>query len=187
MEQQSYQSFAVHVHSDSMKLKVEIQWHSLQNKIDFKPKVVDTLSFINGNDYPDNRVSEFSWSVEEKQSTSWSQQWDIVKSFECEVKSPDPSCTLMITYDPMCNPSTTSMPLSLKKSKPVTIAPRKTVIAYLELLVSEHVDLGFTATINCANVNKGFVEHKREGCWSGTLYKLSSSDITFKQTELGIL
>ena len=184
MEQQS----KYYMYSDPTELKIDIQWHDLQSKIEFKPKVVETSSRINSENYPIDRVFDLSWSSEEKQSTFWSQQWDIVKSFECAVRSPDPSCTLTITYDHMCNPSTTSVPLSLKKSIQKNIAPRKTAIAYLELLVSEHVDLCFTATIKCYDVKEGSVECKRDldGCWSGTLYKLSSSNITLKQTELGI-
>ena len=172
-----------------MELEIDIHWHDLNNKIDFKPKVVETSSFINGGDYLADKVFDLSWSTEEKQSTSWSQQWDIVKHFEHEVISPDPNCTLTITYDHICNPSIASVPLSLNKSEQNTIAPRKTAIACLELLVSEHLDLHFTATIKCHDGNKGSVEHKRDldGCWSGTLYKLSSGEITLKQTELGIL
>ena len=189
MEQQNQHRKEHHMYSDSMELTIDIQWHDLQSKIDFKPKVVESSSFINGDDNPAEKVFNLSWSTKEKQTTSWSQQWDIVKNFERTVKSPDPSCTLTISYDYISNPSTASVPLSLNKSAQKTVAPRKTAIVNLELLTSGHIDLYFTATIKCYDVNNRSAGHKRdlEGCWSGTLYNLSSSYITLKQTELGIL
>lgn len=167
--------------------EVDIQWHDSQNKIDFKPKVVETKFRINEKDYPDDQEFSLSCFFEEEQSTHWSQPWDIAENFKHRVKSPDPSCTLTISYDHMCNPSTISVTQSFNKSAQKTIAPEKTAIAYLELLVSEHLDLHFTATIKRHDGNKGSVECKREGCWSGTLYKLPASDITLTQTEIAIM
>ena len=74
---------------------------------------------------------DFSWSTEEEQTTTWSQQSNIEKDFECKARFPGSDCTLKITRDHMCSTSTTSMPLSLKKSQQVTMTPGKTVIAHL--------------------------------------------------------
>lgn len=171
---------------DSVKPGVQItdiQWHT-QDEIDFKPKVVDTLSYINGNSCPVDKTFYFSWSIEEQQSTTWNQQWEIGKTFECEVKSPASAGTLRITYDHMHSTSTTSVLLSSEKSLQVTVAPRKTTIAHLVLLVAENIQLPFVATIKSVGVNS---EHKIEGLWRGTLYKPSSSDIDVYETELGIM
>ena len=160
-----------------------IQWHT-QDEIDFRPKVVDTLSYINGNSYPVDKTFYFSWSIDEQQSTTWNQQWEIGKTFECEVKSPDSACTLRIVYDHMHTTSTTSIFLSSEKSLQVTVAPRKTTIAHLVVLVAENIQLPFVATIKSVGVNS---EHKIKGLWTGTLYKPSSSDINVYETELGIM
>ena len=164
----------------------DIQWHT-QDDIDFRPKVIDTLSYINGNSYQVDKTFYFSWSIEEQQSTTWNQQWNIGKSFECEVNSPDSACTLRIIYDHMNSTSTTSVLLSSKQSLQVTMAPRKTTIAHLVLLVAENIELPFGATIKSIGVNETCSEHKIEGLWRGTLYKPSSSDIDVYETELGIM
>ena len=178
----------VYSHSDdSAKPDVqitEIQWHT-QDEIDFRPKVVDTLSYINGNSYPVDKTFYFSWSMEEQQSTTWNQQWEIGKTFECEVNSPDSACTLRIMYDHMHTTSTTSVLLSSEKSLQVTVAPRKTTIAHLVVLAAENIQLPFIATIKLVGVNNS--EHKIEGLWRGTLYKPSSSNIDVYETELGIM
>ena len=187
MEQQSQYC---NVHGDSTKPNVQItdiQWHNLQEKLFFSPTVVDTSTYINGSTYPVDKVFDLSWSAEEKQSTTWSQQWNIGKSFECEVELPDSSCTLKISYNHMCDTSTTSVHLSSRNSIQETIAPRKTAIASLELLASDFIKLSFTATIKYVDDNEKSSEYKMEGLWSGILYKLSSSNIKLKQTELGIL
>ena len=164
----------------------DIKWHT-QDEIDFRPKVVDTLSYINGNSYQVDKTFYFSWSIEEQQITTWNQQWNIGKNFECEVNSPDSACTLKITYDHMNSTSTTSVFLSSEKSLQVTMAPRKTTIAHLVLLVAENIELPFAATIKSVGVNETCSEHKIEGLWRGTLYKPSSSDIDVYETELGIM
>ena len=178
------------VYNDSAKSDVQsidIQWQT-QDEIDFRPKVVDTLSYINGNSYAVDKTFYFSWSIEEQQSTAWKQQWNMGKNFEFEVKLPDAACTLRIKYDHMHSTSTTSVLLSSEKSLQVTVAPRKTTIARLVLLVAENIELPFVATIKSVGVNDTCSgEHKIEGLWRGTLYKPSSSDIDVYETELGIM
>ena len=62
---------------DSAKSDIHIKWHT-QDEIDFRPKVVDILSYINGNSYQVDKTFYFSWSIEEQQSTTWNQQWNIL-------------------------------------------------------------------------------------------------------------
>ena len=165
----------------------DIHWQCTPEEIDFKPKIVKTLASINGKTYPVDKIFNFSWSTEEEHTTTWSQNLNIEKDFECKAKFPGSDCTLKITCDHMCSTSTTSMPLSLKKSRQVTMTPGKTVIAHLVLLVSETTELPFIATVKFVGKNKTFSEHKIEGTWKGTLYKLSSSEINVIETELGIM
>ena len=183
------QSSFCEVHSDSAKsIQItDIQWQCTQDKIDFRPKVVDTLSYMNGNPYPVDKMVHFSWSTEEQQSTTWNQQWGIRENFECEVNLPGSACSLKVTYDHMQSTSTTSVCLSSEKSIQVTMAPRKIIVAHLVLLVAENVELPFVTTIKSLDVNNISSEHKMEGLWRGTLYKLSSSDVNVFETELGIM
>ena len=165
----------------------DIQWQSIPEEIGFKPKVVDTLASINNNAHPVDKMFNFSWSTEEEQSTTWSQQLSTEKDFECNTEFPGSDCALKITHDHMGSTSTTSMVLSLKKSLQVTMAPRKTTIANLVLLASEITEVPFVATVKFVGSNKASSEYKVEGVWKGSLYKLSSSVINVYETELGIM
>ena len=165
----------------------DIQWRHAQGEINFKPKVVDTFSYINSNSHPVDKTVYFSWSTEEQQSTTWSQQWGTCENFEREVHLPSSACSLRISYNHMHNTSTTLAHLSSEKSLQVTMAPRKTVIAHLGLLVSENIKLPFIATVKFSDKNNTYREHKIAGLWSGSLYKLSSSNVRVYETELGIM
>ena len=165
----------------------DIQWRHAQGEINFKPKVVDTFSYINSNSYPVDKTVYFSWSTEEQQSTIWSQQWGNCENFECEIHLPGLACSLRISYNHTHNTSTTSVHISSEKSLQVTMAPRKTVIAHLVLLVSENTELPFIATVKFADKNDTYKEHKIAGLWRGSLYKLSSSNVSVYETELGIM
>lgn len=171
----------------SSALITDVQWQHTQEDIDFKPKVVDTLSYINGSSYPVDKTIYFSWSVEEEQSTTWSQRWSSGEKFEYEAKLPGSDFSLKITYNHMCNTSTTLVILSSEKSLQVSMSPRKTIVAHLVLLASEVLELPFIATVKCAGVNESYNEQKIKGSWRGILYKLSSSDINVFETELGIM
>ena len=179
------------VNSSSLEPNVEItdiQWHHQQEVI-FTSAVVDTSSNINNDLHPKEKDVNFLWSTKdsEKQSTTWSEQLNINKKFECEVTLPDSGCNLKIAYDNAQNIATTSASLSLRKSQKVIVHPKTTAIAKLVMQVSDVVELPFTATIKCIGVNGMFSEHKVEGTWRGTLYNLSSSHITVEETELGIM
>lgn len=165
----------------------DIQWQCTPEEIYFSPKVVDTLSYINGSPYPVDKTFHFLWSAEKEQSTTWGQQWCIDGNFEFETKLPGSDCVLKIAHDYMQNTSMASVLLSSDKSLQVTISPRKTMIAQLALLASEIIELPFIATIKSVDINNIFNEHKIEGSWKGTLYKLSSSNIKVYETELGIM
>ena len=170
------------------KVKVtDIQWQSIPEEIGFKPKVVETLTSINDNAHPVDKMFNFSWSTEEEQTTTWSQQLSTEKDFECKTEFPGSDCTLKISHDHTGSASTTSMLLSLKKSLQVTMAPRKTTIAHLVLLASEITEVPFVATVKFVGTNEASSEYKVEGVWKGTLYKLSSSAINVYETELGIM
>ena len=78
----------------------------------------------------------------------------------------------------------TSTTLVRLSSKQVKLAPKVTAVAQLVLSVSENVELHFIATIKSLNTSS---EHKVEGMWKGTLYKLSSCDINVNETELHIM
>ena len=164
-----------------------IQWQSIPEEIGFKPKVVETLTSINDNAHPVDKMFNFSWSTEEEQTTTWSQQLSIEKDFGCKTEFPGSDCTLKISHDHTGSTSTTSTLLSLKKSLQVTMAPRKTTIAHLVLLASEITEVPFVATVKFVGANKASSEYKVEGVWKGTLYKLSSSAINVYETELGIM
>ena len=173
--------------SDSTKSNIQItdiQWQHTQDEIDFRPKVVDTKDYISNDPYPVDKTVKFSWSTEEQQSTTWNQQLSIGENFECEVNLLDLACSLKITYDHMQCTSTTSVRLSSKESKQVILAPKTSTIAQLVLLVSENAELRFIATIKSPYTSS---EHKIEGVWRGTLYKLSSCNINVQETEIGIM
>ena len=179
------------VNSNSLESNVEItdiHWYHQQEVI-FNPAVVDTLSNINNDLDPKEEDINFQWSTKdsEKQSTTWSEQLNINKKFECEVTLPESGCNLKIAYDNAKNIATTSASLSLRKSQKIIVSPKTTAIAKLVMQVSDVVELPFTATIKCIGVNGMFIEHKVEGTWRGTLYNLSSSYIAVEETELGIM
>lgn len=179
-----------HVHDDIVEPIVQvtdIQWQHRQEEIDFKPRVVNTLTCINGDLHPVDKIFDISWSTEEEQSTTWSQQSSFRKNFEYEAVFPGLDYTVKLTYDHACSTSTTSVLLSSKKSLQVTMAPRKTTIGQLVLLASEITELPFIVTIKFSGANETSSEYKLEGIWRGTLYKLSSSDINVHETELGIM
>ena len=165
----------------------DIHWEHTQDEIYFRRKVVDTLSYLNGEFYPVDKAVNFSWSSEEQQSTTWSQQLGISKNFEHEVNLPDSVCPLKITYNHMYNTSTASLLVTSEKSSQVTMAPRKITIAHLVLLVSENVVLPFVATIKLIGMNNAYSEHKVKGLWRGSLYKLPLSNVYVRETELGIM
>ena len=176
--------------SDTAEPKVQvtdIQWQSIPEEIGFKPKVVDTLTSINDNAHPVDKMFNFSWSTEEEQTITWSQQLSIEKDFECKTELAGTDCTLKITHDHMGSTFTVSMLLSLKKSLQVTMAPKKTTIAHLVLLASEITEVPFVATVKLVGADKASSEYKVEGIWKGSLYKLSSSVINVYETELGIM
>ena len=154
----------------------DIQWQLTQEEINFKPKVVDTLTYINGSSYPVDKMFGFSWSSEEVQKTTWSQHWSIGENFEYKARLPGLDYTVNISYDHMCSTLTTLVLWSSKKSLQVTVAPRKTIIAHLVLLASEVTEFPFIATIKSVGANK-----------RGILYKPSSSKINVHETELGIM
>lgn len=166
----------------------DIQWQKAQ-EINFSPKVVDTLSYINSSLYPVDKTFHFSWSTEVEQSTTWNQKCmeSIGEDFEYEARLPNSKCTLKISYCHIQSTSTTSMLLTSSMSAKVTIAPRKMVIAQLILLVSETVELPFIATIKSVGVTENCNEQKMDGLWCGTLYKLSSTNINVCETEIGIM
>ena len=177
--------------SNSLESNIEItdvQWHYEQEKINFNPKVVDTLSKFNDEMKPAEHEFKFSWSTTEEQTTIWSEKSSMGKNFEYEVKLPDRrlGCDLKIAYyDNTHNISTTSVFLSLNKCEKDKIAPKTTATAQLKLLKSEIVELPFTATIKCFDVNGRFSECKVNGTWRGTLYDdLSSSRIDVVPLEL---
>ena len=165
----------------------DIHWQHTLDEIYFKRKVVDTLSYLNDKFHPVDKTFNLSWSTKEQQSTIWSQQWSISRDFEYEVKLPGSACPLKITYDHMHNTSTAPLLVASEKSLPVTMAPRKIIIAHLVLLVSENMELPFVATIKVIGMNNTHSEHKVEGTWRGSLYKLSSSNVDVHETELGIM
>ena len=149
--------------------------------------MVDTLCYINGCYHPVDKAFQFSWNTEEQHRTTWNKQWGSGKCYVYETEFPDSDISVRIVYNQMRNISITSVPLSVKKSLQVSIAPRKTAIIQLLLSVSEIVDLPFTATIKCIGANKNISEFKVEGSWSGTLHKISSSKININETEIGII
>ena len=63
---------------------VDVQWKQMSEDINFRPKVVDTLSYMNNYSYPVDQIFLFSWNTEEEQRTTWSKQWD---SEECHMMS----------------------------------------------------------------------------------------------------
>ena len=163
---------------------VDVQWKHISKEINLRPKVVDTLSYINGYSYPVDKTFNFSWNTEEEQRTTWSKQWGGEECHEYEAEFPISEISVKITHNHMRNASIISVPLSITKSLQVTVAPKKTAIAQLVLLVSETVEVPFIATIKCISTNSNFTV---EGSWSGTLHKISSSNINMCETEIGIM
>jgi len=92
-----------------------------------------------------------------------------------------------ISKNQMKNTSTATVPVSIEKLLQVTIAAKKTVIAKLVLSMSNVVDLPFIATIKCISPDKNTSEFKVKGSWRGTLYEVSSSNITVCETEIDIM
>ena len=161
---------------------VDVQWKQLSEKIGYKPKVIDTLSYINGYCYSVDQTFQFSWNTVEEQKTTWSKQWGGEECHEYEAEFPNSDISVKITHNHMKNTSTTSVPLSITKSLQASVTPKKTAIAQLVLLVSETVELPFVATVKCISTNNIFTV---EGSWSGTLH--SSSNINMCETEIGIM
>ena len=165
----------------------DIQWQHTSKEINFGYKVVDTLSYINGNSFPVDKAFQFSWNVEVEQQTVWGQQWGNGACYVYETNVPNSDVTVKITHDQMKSTSIISVPLSVTKSLLVSVAPKKTAIAQLVLMVSEIVELPFIATIKCISADKDTSEFKIEGSWSGILHKISSSNINVYETEIGIM
>lgn len=161
---------------------VDVQWKQISEKIGYRPKVVDTLSYINGYSYPVDRTFQFSWNAKEEQRTTWNKQWGGEECHEYKAEFPNSDVSVKITHNHMKNTSTTSVPLSITKSLRVSVTPKKTAIAQLVLLVSETVELPFIATVQCISTKSTFTV---EGSWSGTLH--SSSNINMCETEIGIM
>ena len=160
---------------------VDVQWKYIP-EINFRPKVVDTLSYINGYSCPVDKTFQFSWNAEEEQKTTWSKQWGDEECHEHEAVFPNSEVPIKITHNHMRNASITTVPLSINKSSQVNVASKKTAIAQLVVLASETVEVPFIATVKCISTNSNFMV---EGSWSGTLF--SSSYINMCETEIGIM
>jgi len=167
---------------------IDVQWQYTPEDINFHSQVIDTKTRINNNSYPVDETFEFSRCTEEEQITTWSQQWgDEVEHYEYETKLPNSDIFVKISNNQMKNTSTTTVPVSIEKLLQVTIAARKTAVAKLVLSMSNIVDLSFIATIKYTSPDKNTSEFKVEGSWRGILYKVSSSNITVCETEIGIM
>lgn len=169
---------------------IDIQWQYTVDEINFRPVVVDTLSYINGSTHPVDRTFKFSWNTQKDQRTTWRQQWgDEGSSHEYETKFPNLDISVKITHNQMRCTSVASVPLSIAQSVQASVTPRTTAIAQLVVPVSEIIELSFTATIKSiiGDDRNTSSEFKVEGSWSGTLHKISSSKIRMFETEIGIM
>lgn len=166
---------------------VDIQWQYVSEEINFKPKVVDTLNYINANTYPVEKSFKFAWNTEEEQKTIWSQQWGNEEYYEYEAIYPNSDVPVKITNIHVRSTSIALVPLSITKSLQVSVTPKSSAVAQLVLSVSNIVKLPFIATVKSINVDRNPNEFKVEASWYGTLYKMSSSNINICETDIGIM
>jgi len=169
---------------------IDVQWQYTPEDTNFYSRVIDTKTHINNNSYPVDETFEFSRCTEEEQITTWSRQWgDEVEHYEYETGFPNPNSDIFVKigHNQMKIISTTTVSLSIEKSLQVTISTKKTAIAQLVLSMSNIVNLPFIATIKYTSPDNNTSEFKVEGSWSGILYKVSSSNITVCETEIGIM